>query len=531
MKKLLLFLLLAPLCATSQLVLEHTYSDNVVTRVQLENSGEKYYVYNPSTSSVDFYNANHSFWKSIPLPVSQMYGIQITHVSETLLNPDDVIEIVFSYFSLASPYYYSYVLSEDGTALLTVVGSFNMEVVILASGAVKLIANKGTQGSEIFDGNSFMSEQTFPGLLQHKRYNIAGDRFYIFDQVVGKADFYDTGYTLWKSITLPKPAGSSYTTFWPFSENELDGDEELEVSYGYTLNGVHESRIIDEQGNLLLNAPNAVGLLYSSGSGLTPRVLARLVTPTGSETQYYSIPQMTLEATYPGDAQHVALDVSGEKFYTFSQSGFADGELRLYNADHSLWKTIPLAVPNVTFGYIISQVSHISENVLDDDPGIELAYTYFESILLEQTNYTTDVIEEDGTVLNSIPQAAGLYLSEGEDWDPKFIGYMDDGFGDAFPAYNHGYGTVWNIGAAAGIEKVQRVVSVYPNPFFDKIDIATSGIPIAKAELFDVFGRPLLAFAGNDLRQLHLGVLASGPFVLRLTDETGRTSVHKILKR
>ena len=54
----------------SQITLKHTYENNIVTRINLEVSGEKYYYFNETTDEIIIYNSNHTFWRTIPLEIA-----------------------------------------------------------------------------------------------------------------------------------------------------------------------------------------------------------------------------------------------------------------------------------------------------------------------------------------------------------------------------------------------------------------------------------------------------------------------------
>ena len=71
MKRLLLFLLLlVSFNFFAQIKLEHSYFNSAVTRIKLENSGEKYYALTYATNELVFYNSDHTLWKTIVLPAT-----------------------------------------------------------------------------------------------------------------------------------------------------------------------------------------------------------------------------------------------------------------------------------------------------------------------------------------------------------------------------------------------------------------------------------------------------------------------------
>src|SRR5690554_4684400 len=85
--------------------------------------------------------------------------------------------------------------------------------------------------------------------------------------------------------------------------------------------------------------------------------------------------QFNLEHTYdervpfdsaPFDFGRVHLENSGEKYYIVNETtnaGQRTYQLRLYNADHTLWKTINIPSP---------WVSHLSETLINPDAQLEI---------------------------------------------------------------------------------------------------------------------------------------------------------------
>lgn len=121
MKKVLLLLLsLAASRSFAQFELEHTYSQGVPVRIELEFSGEKYGVHDKANQRMDLYNPDHTLWKSIDTPApAGAYFIGFPQVSDALVNSDANVELIYSYQQSSSPPV-SKVISENGAVLLAV---------------------------------------------------------------------------------------------------------------------------------------------------------------------------------------------------------------------------------------------------------------------------------------------------------------------------------------------------------------------------------------------------------------------------
>ena len=112
-----------------------------------------------------------------------------------------------------------------------------------------------------------------------------------------------------------------------------------------------------------------------------------------------SLGQISLENTYSGvSAAYIKLPVAGYKFYVMD---VANSQCRLYNTDHSLWKTINLSLPA---NYYLYDIRYVTENLFNTDNSIEVIYvSYMYNSTLAYYTYDTRIASETGTVLLSIP--------------------------------------------------------------------------------------------------------------------------------
>jgi hypothetical protein len=118
----------------------------------------------------------------------------------------------------------------------------------------------------------------------------------------------------------------------------------------------------------------------------------------------FSAGQITLESTYNHSGTFTNLAQSGYKFYVMD---VAANQCRIYNTNHTLWKTINLAVPANNYLY---DIRYVSENLFTTDNNLCLAYIYYNYNSTNQYyTYTAKVIRENGTELLSIPGCQYLY--------------------------------------------------------------------------------------------------------------------------
>ncbi|MBU2650972.1 MAG: hypothetical protein KKA81_08555, partial [Bacteroidetes bacterium] len=106
--------------------------------------------------------------------------------------------------------------------------------------------------------------------------------------------------------------------------------------------------------------------------------------------------QISLENTYNVSAGVAWLELSGTKYYVMD---VANSQCRIYNLDHSLWKTMSFSLPANNYLY---DIQYVTQNIFDQDSEVECLVTYYEYIDNGSTQYyeyTTVVYNEDLQVL------------------------------------------------------------------------------------------------------------------------------------
>jgi hypothetical protein len=80
--------------------------------------------------------------------------------------------------------------------------------------------------------------------------------------------------------------------------------------------------------------------------------------------------QVTLDKKYNFSTAVVSFETLGYKYFLMD---VPNAQCRIYNADHSLFKTINCNVPS---GYFLYDIKFLSEKLFDSDSGIELLCTF-----------------------------------------------------------------------------------------------------------------------------------------------------------
>ncbi len=118
--------------------------------------------------------------------------------------------------------------------------------------------------------------------------------------------------------------------------------------------------------------------------------------------------QIALEATYDSASSNfymVTLEIEGEKFVKVQRTDSTMRFIKLYNLNHSLWKTIDCnSLPMFTFlmGTTLNssrfnyEVLYITEHLFDNDDDIEFLYGITTGICPQ---HFTGIYNEDGTAI------------------------------------------------------------------------------------------------------------------------------------
>lgn len=102
--------------------------------------------------------------------------------------------------------------------------------------------------------------------------------------------------------------------------------------------------------------------------------------------------QIKYEATQNEDLNALVMD-NGEKIFTsYNKTGKT---MKLYHADHSEWKSIPLNIPRK---HRFDELKSVSVNVFNTDALVELAYTSLEYLSNNDTEVSTNHVSEEYTL-------------------------------------------------------------------------------------------------------------------------------------
>lgn len=541
-KALLLLALFFTAVCSAQFELEHTYNDGAVTRVNFETWGEKYYLFKTATNELVFYNADHSFWKTVVLPASapgMFWRTNLFHISETEINPDSNIEIVFGHYNHTEAYYECKVIDDQGNVLLTVPNAYSLNVDKHPGLPNKLISRNTTPVpiSKVYSLPGLSLENTYiNGEINRIKLENSGEKYYVLDKSIGLASVYNTDHTLWKTINMPKPVDATFSqqgiNF--ISENRINTDASLEIGYTYYSGSgssyTYEGKIINESNDVLLTLPNVSDMRIDIIDGMADKLISSVVHYDSSIGQYYTsdvygLPGLAMEKQYDMEMARVDLENSGEKYYGFRN--LISGHTKIYNADHSLWKTVYLDVP--FDGMVKVSVAFISETKISNDALLEIGYVYMYYSPLMYTVFHGKVINEDGLVYLDSPDVQSYVLSEFSNLPAKLVAVrnLSDPFDETIMNYQSDVYSVDAAMATAGFEKTETI-SLAPNPSASVVNIDSANT-ITRAVVFDVLGAKVLDYQSNGITAVNVSDLKTGIYFLTLSDSSNKKSTHKIV--
>ncbi len=204
--------------------------------------------------------------------------------------------------------------------------------------------------------------------------------------------------------------------------------------------------------------------------------------------------QITLAHTYQaisgyGNLTYVRLTSSGDKYALYDN---LNNQVKLYNLNHSIWKTLNLTV---TPGYTLLGLYNISDGLFNTDSSIELFYTYWAYTTTNTPmTYTSEarVIDENLTTLLTIPQCrSGSIVKMGNGY--KLFANIDS-LNKAKVATHNVYDLVGSLPIVTNVSGEIESGSIsqpYPNPSSDKTIIGyelPEGVDNGEVVIYDING-------------------------------------------
>ncbi len=239
--------------------------------------------------------------------------------------------------------------------------------------------------------------------------------------------------------------------------------------------------------------------------------------------------QFALEKTYDHSLNVTRINETEYKFFLMD---VAKSECRIYNLDHTLWKTIPIPLPT---DYYLHDIKFVTQNLFNSNSNIELwysAYKWVETSDGGYYRYQSKVISESGATLANIENGAYASLIKAGDNLYKLAIYAyDNSFwpGSVKTSIFSIPGT-----ATAAVQTKSALLDPYPNPAENTINLPM--LPMHKSgtlQVFSISGQLKLeqAVGNQDLFRLDTQGWQPGIYSYRVITAGGTSDAKKFMVR
>lgn len=204
--------------------------------------------------------------------------------------------------------------------------------------------------------------------------------------------------------------------------------------------------------------------------------------------------QVTLDKKYDFSTSVIKLETMGYKYYLMD---VPLGQCRIYNTDHSLFRTVNCNVPS---GFYLSDIKFISEKLFDTDAGIELLCTYYKyNSAKAYYEYDSKIINEDGSQMVFIDGSLYNYINKTGESEYKLFSYCYDFSVSPEKVWTNIYSLPGSptVNAILNDEKPDFLLNAFPNPASQSLKVAyvlPENINQATLHLIDNSGRQVKQF-------------------------------------
>ena len=228
------------------------------------------------------------------------------------------------------------------------------------------------------------------------------------------------------------------------------------------------------------------------------------------------------------------LESDGTVFYIMD---VVSEKCRIYTPDYQLWKTINFNVPN---NHWLADIQFVSQHLFDADDEVEMLIVYYEYIQTSSSyyyNYTTQVIDENGTVLLSVPLGSYYLIYNTKDAGSKLMVYETDYSTFPYPVATHIYsipGSWMGVGSENILNAEEGSLKAWPNPSTGNFSLNYS-IPGQPREswflMYDLEGNEIIREPlrpEGDNMQFSRPDLASGQYIYKIVTPNYQSKGKKL---
>ncbi len=247
---------------------------------------------------------------------------------------------------------------------------------------------------------------------------------------------------------------------------------------------------------------------------------------------FRSSAQISYEHTYTGvSAAYIHLPLAGYKYYVMD---VANTQCRLYNNDHSIWKTLNLSIPA---NYYLCDIQFVTEDLFNTDNLIEMLYVSCNyNTTLKYYTYDTRIVNENGTILLSMPYAGYSYIYPAETGSKLFMWIYDF---SVFPETVNTMvysipGKLNPLTTGSPEELKSSLSSAYPNPASNEVTIPyslPSNVRQAELKLYAMSGEMVKSYTIDHTFNSILvktSELPAGIYIYRIESNTYKSKSFKL---
>lgn len=226
--------------------------------------------------------------------------------------------------------------------------------------------------------------------------------------------------------------------------------------------------------------------------------------------------QVTLEHTYEVSGTLTEIDKNEFKYYVMDVPLL---QCRIYNEDHTPFKTINLDVPS---GYTLSDIKFVTKHLFNTDDNIELLYMYYKTSTIESElvyQYGLRIVDELGTLLLDLNNGGFAEINEGSD-GMKLLAYQYIYSNSTYLVYTNVYALGGTVKAA--LAETDPGFKIYPNPASEIVSITMNPweqIKKGQVMITDISGRTVNKKdiePGSNFTSLETGWMSPGTYIMSI---------------
>lgn len=242
--------------------------------------------------------------------------------------------------------------------------------------------------------------------------------------------------------------------------------------------------------------------------------------------------QVTLDKKYDYSTAVAKFETLGYKYYLMDVPA---GQCRIYNTDHSLFKTINCNVPS---GFYLYDIKFISEKAFDSDAGIELLCTYYKyNSSKAYYEYDSKIINDDGSAIVTIDGSLYNYINKTGETEYKLFSYCYDFSVTPEKVWTYIYNLPGSPTVNAFFEEFtpKADLNVFPNPASATINVAyhlPETIEMGTLNIVSTEGKLVKQFQVDrhtDHLSLDTGDFSSGVYHYFIEYGNSRTEAKKLV--